>query len=203
MTHTKNTRICVECGGPVVSHTAKRCRACYTRPRPLIDNGDGTHTVPLTRGAVAIIDSADAPLVAPHRWQLNSAKGRPDYASTAVGRKMVYLHRLILGAGPDEFVDHIDRNTLNCRRENLRLATPQQNMANVSRRSTSTSPYKGVARRVDGKAWVARIQFNGKGVHLGSFTTAAAAARAYDRAAVYYFGEFAGLNFPDEYPGAA
>ena len=203
MTHPKSNRTCIECGGPVVSPAAKRCRACYTRRRSLIDNGDGTHTVPLTRGAVAIIDSADVPLVAPHRWQLNTAKGRPDYASTEVDRKLVYLHRLILGAAPDERVDHENRDSLDCRRENLRIATPQQNCANVGPRSHSTNPYKGIARRVDGKAWVARIQVDGKGVHLGSFPTADAAARAYDRAAVYYYGRFAGLNFPDEYRGAA
>lgn len=192
--HPNDSRTCSHCGG-TKSIAAQRCRACYHPIRPLIDNGDGTHTVVLTRGARAIIDSADAPLVGGRNWSLNSAKGRPDYAARHEGGTSLYLHRLIIGAKPGESVDHINGNPMDCRRSNLRLATPQQNMANVPKRRR-TRWYKGVQLRCDGKKWVARVQVNRETIHLGSFSTPEAAARAYDRAAIEHFGEFAGLNFP-------
>lgn len=195
--HPNSTHTCPNCGGWKSAH-AKRCRSCYHPSRPPIDNGDGTHTVPLTRGAVAIIDSTDAPLVSQYTWSLNRHPDRPDYASCHRDGKTIYLHRLIAGARPNEHVDHENLDSLDCRRSNLRIATPQQNMMNVLKRRTNTAGYKGVQRRCDGKKWVARIQVNGKGIHLGSFASPVAAARAYDRAAIEYFGEFANLNLPDD-----
>jgi hypothetical protein len=166
--------------------------------REPINNGDGTYTVPLSRGSAAIIDAVDLPLVRGHNWTLSTAKDRPDYAVWRPNGRTVYLHRLILGAGEGEFVDHLDRDGLNCRRSNLRRSTPQGNMANVAKRSTNSNLYKGVRKRCDRRRWTARIQFNGHGIHLGSFDRAEDAARAYDAKARELFGEFAGLNFPDE-----
>lgn len=200
--HQKSTRVCPVCGN-FKSPSAKTCRSCYLPQRPLIDNGDGTHTVPLTRNAVALIESADAELVGPFTWVLSSGAKRPDYAVTRSTGATVYLHRLILGAGAGDFVDHINRDGLDCRRSNLRFATPQGNMANVARRRSNPCPFKGVRPRCDGKKWTARVQFNGRGIHLGSFDTAEDAARAYDAKAVELFGEFAGLNFPADMDEAA
>ena len=196
--HTQNKRTCPQCGGPKPNPKAKVCRTCFLSVREPIDNGDGTHTLPLTRGTFALIDSEDVPLVAGYNWTLSRHPKRPDYAVRGVpGNTTIYLHRLIAGAGDGEFVDHENRNGLDCRRSNIRITTPQGNMANVAMRTTSTSPYKGVRLRSDRKRWTARIQINGRGIHLGSFDTAEEAARAYDAKARELFGEFAGLNFPD------
>jgi hypothetical protein len=93
-------------------------------------------------------------------------------------------------------VDHVDRNRLNCTRENIREANRSQNNANVSRKRGSTSHYRGVRREVRSKkeSWTARIAARGQQIHLGSFDCEEDAARAYNKAALEYFGEFAVLN---------
>ncbi len=75
---------------------------------------------------------------------------------------------------------------------NCRFVTRQQNAWNKGK--SSKSIYKGL-RRI-GTRWHAKIHLNRKQFHLGSFVDPADAARAYDRAAVELFGEFANLNFP-------
>lgn len=164
---------------------------------------DSTPTrLELKSGLFVIVDASDAGRVLGRTWNISRAKARPDYVVTstwdASAKKSgnLYLHRYIIGAPKGAIVDHIDGDTMNNTRANLRIATHQQNMAN-SRRRRHNSGYKGVQLRCDGKKWVARIQVDRKGHHLGSFPTPEAAARAYDEAAILHFGEFARLNFPD------
>ena len=104
---------------------------------------------------------------------------------------------------PTVKVDHRDGNTLDNRRENLRVATAAQNVRNArKKRSATTSRYKGVfftrgrKGRSLSKPWQAQIRRGGKNRYLGCFETAEAAALAYDTAARETFGEFACLNFP-------
>jgi len=59
------------------------------------------------------------------------------------------------------------------------------------------SKYKGVHWHKLHKKWAARITFERKQIHLGYFLSEIEAAKAYDRAAIKYHGEFAYLNFPD------
>lgn len=109
------------------------------------------------------------------------------------------IHRLLLGAtDPKIQVDHINGNKLDNRKKNLRLATNQQNQYNVGLRKDNTSGYKGVSWYKKGKKWHAAIRNGNKSIHLGYFKTAVEAARAYDKAAVEFFGEYAYLNFPEE-----
>ncbi|MBN1362949.1 MAG: HNH endonuclease [Sedimentisphaerales bacterium] len=98
-------------------------------------------------------------------------------------------------------VDHIDGNGLNNRRSNLRLCTPQQNQWNrcVSRARLQQGLFKGVHHRTDSGKPCARITYRGKTLHLGVFDTAIEAAKAYDRKAIELHGEFAYLNFPEDY----
>ena len=93
------------------------------------------------------------------------------------------------GVWPDMFIDHIDGNKANNRLSNLRLATCSQNTCNQkkSKRKT-TSQYKGVYRR--GNRWGAYC--NNK--RIGSFSTEAEAAIAYNTKAVELYGEYACLN---------
>ena len=157
--------------------------------------------IKLTKGKVAIVDEIDADL-ARHNWRCNS-KG---YAVRWRDRgKLELLHRIILARilerelRSGEYVDHINGDKTDNRRENLRLATNTQNNANVGKRKgTYSSEYKGVSWYKPTKKWRARIVVNYKTIHLGLFPDEMDAASAYDEAAMEYFGDFANLNFPIE-----
>lgn len=152
--------------------------------------------IPLTRGAVALVDDADYPWLSQWKWQV-SPKGYASRTSGSKGnRKHISLHRFIMDAPNGAEIDHINRNKLDNRRCNLRFVTREQNMANRDKRKQGTSAYKGVRFRASISKWEARIKCNRQEIYLGCFTSEIEAARAYDRAALEYFGEFARLNFP-------
>jgi HNH endonuclease/AP2 domain len=89
----------------------------------------------------------------------------------------------------DEQVDHIDGNTLNNRRDNLRVCTGRQNRFNQKRRSDNQTGFKGVSKT--NSRYKAAIMVNQKSIYLGTFDTAPLAHEAYCEAALKYFGEFA------------
>ena len=107
----------------------------------------------------------------------------------------ITMHRSILGKKKGLEVDHINRDGLDNRRENLRLCTRSQNSMNQGLRKNSLSGYRGVSYHQKRKRWIARIRVDGKHVRSASFKTAEEAARAYDEFAKKYHGEFASLNF--------
>lgn len=110
------------------------------------------------------------------------------------------LSRLIMQAPTGLQVDHINKNRMDNRRCNLRLATPSQNTCNRRRpQKTLSSPFQGVAffnRKNLKNKWHARLKLNGKSKSIGYFKTAEQAAFARDIAAIRSHGEFANLNFP-------
>jgi len=114
--------------------------------------------------------------------------------------KCSYIHRMIMRPAKGFVVDHINRNTLDNRRSNLRVCTQHENCCNQKMYSSNTTGYKGVVERKDGrrKKWRSEIRSDQKTQNLGSFYTIEEAARAYDRAALREFREFAILNFPDD-----
>ena len=91
-------------------------------------------------------------------------------------------------------VDHIDRNKVNNQVTNLRWATQQQNMMNMTIRTGTSSQYKGVAYHKTKSKWCAYIKFDRKNLYLGYFDTEEDAARAHNAKAAELFGEFANLN---------
>lgn len=97
------------------------------------------------------------------------------------------------------FVDHINRDALDNRRANLRLATESQNCMNRRKCKGTSSQYKGVSIDRRKKLWKAAIKIDEKNSHLGYFESEIEAARAYDAAARKYHGEYAYQNFEDEY----
>ena len=121
------------------------------------------------------------------------------YAQTGGGDTRVeerYLHRQIAEASGLEIdglqVDHINRDKLDNRRENLRPATGSQNKANKGPRQGKA--FKGTDLLPSGR-FRAQGGLNRKAVHIGVFDTEIEAARAYDAWAIIHHGEFAWLNF--------
>ena len=163
-----------------------------------------TTLVPLTQGKFAVIDSIDAERVLKFNWcAYFNPHNRNWYAKRKVridGKQVsIYLHRFILNAPPDKQVDHKDRDGLNDRRYNLRLADNSQNHQNMAMPSDNRSGFKGVSRQNSiSPRWVARLVHRGTRHHFGTFGSPEDAARAYDAGALRIFGEFARLNFPEE-----
>lgn len=149
-------------------------------------------TIPLTQGKSAIIDDEDFDVLGHYNWHAHFNNKTWYAARYDPIRNYVYLHREIMGF-PSGKVDHKNRDGLDCRRENLRLADSTQNNANQGRhRSIMSSQFKGVYWDKSRQKWRACIDSK----HLGRFSSEVEAALAYDRAALRQWGEFACTNFP-------
>lgn len=126
----------------------------------------------------------------------DSGSSGKKYIKIRVERKLYLAHRLawlwIYGKLPTSQIDHVDGNGLNNRIGNLRESDQSQNLANRNQRASNRSGFKGVTR--SGKKWVAQIGCNGVNYYLGIYASPAAAARAYDAAAIDRFGQFARTN---------
>jgi hypothetical protein len=150
--------------------------------------------IPLTRGAIAIVDDDMFEYLNQFNWHLNTE----GYAQREIWNKgnriKVRMHREILGTPVGMDTDHINNNRLDNRRENLRVCTRSENLQNSSLRSNNTSGYKGVSYFKHGRLWMASLYLNKKLVFCKYFHNPEDAARAYNEAAKKYFGEFAKLN---------
>ena len=156
--------------------------------------GDETH-VEIKPGSVAKFDSVDYGAIFAGRPLCLTVSGYVvrNRLRGQVGPATIRAHREIMNPPPGMVVDHINHDKLDNRRANLRVCTPSQNRANGLRHRDSASRFKGVWMRPDGK-WIAHITHNYRRRNLGTFTTDADAAQAYDDAAKATFGEFALLN---------
>lgn len=133
----------------------------------------------------AKVDDVDYKLVSQYKWHWDGK-----YAKGEVNGKITYMHRLIMNF-PKQ-VDHINSDRLDNRRKNLRISDSFGNARNKV--SFSRSGFKGVRKQSLANTYMARICVDKKEFYLGSFSTAVEAAKAYNRAARKYFGEFAKLN---------
>lgn len=161
-----------------------------------------TRTIPLTQGQVAIVDAEDYEWLSQWKWNAvwmpctrsfyavrrsRVSEGKPTYR--------VWMHREILGLkrGDGLFGDHRESGqTLDNRRENLRIATRAQNSTNSRMPRDSFSGIKGLSWHKKRQRWVVRIRVNGKLIHLGEFKEddKDRAISAYRDSVAHYHGEF-------------
>ena len=135
--------------------------------------------------AYALVDASDAAL-AKHTWSLDpghTARGGKPYVRRGGIRGGVrwwkYLHREVLGLTADDprKGDHVNGDTLDCRRSNLRIATPAQNAQNQGSRGGS-SEHRGVTWDKSRQKWMATGMLDGRRKTIGRFDTEDEAAEA-------------------------
>lgn len=154
--------------------------------------------IPLTCGLTALVDASDYEWLMKRCWQAKFGGGRRTvYAGRNEGgrkdRHRVMMHREILGLGryDKRQGDHINGNTLDNRRSNLRIATHAENQHNKGKQKNGTSGYKGV-NFVKGKGvYEAKIMLDKKKIYLGVRKTAKEAyEELYVPASRKYHGQF-------------
>lgn len=160
--------------------------------------------IKLTQGKVALVDDEDFDRLSPYKWHL---KKRENYFYAATSRGRIVMHRFIMQVNdPSIFIDHVNHNGLDNRRDNLRVCSNQENQWNRGSNKGTSSKYVGVSKVIMKKKghiytyWVAYIKENNKPKHLGYFPFTPEgeirAATRRDDAAKNLYGAFAHLNFP-------
>lgn len=149
--------------------------------------------VKLSKGLFALVDNADFGRVSKLAWHAKKSSSRADGSKVMyAARRGAYMHQFVTGAPRGTVVDHINGDTLDNRRSNLRVTNKKLNGANRRKTAGTSSRFKGVSKR--GGKFCARVKVDGKQKHLGCFESEENAARAYDHAACESFGGFAKTN---------
>ena len=155
-------------------------------------------TIPLTQGGKAIVDDEDYEMLSTWKWRLGTFSNGYAIANSKRllhgNTKTVYMHRIIMQPEKGKQVDHINGESLDNRKSNLRFSTQQQNIVN-SRKTKGRSKYKGVNPTPEGR-WFAVAHKDGERFYLGRFDCEKDAAKAYDKKLIELYGEFACINFP-------
>lgn len=156
--------------------------------------------IPLSQGKFAIVDDNDFEDVNRYKWYFNNGYAvRGVYVGTIDGKsktRRVYMHKFILGSISGMVTDHVNRDSLDNRKSNLRHCTIHQNGMNQKiNRSNNKSGFRGVYKNMRSKKWTAVISIKGQPTkHIGNFETPELASKAYNRVAEEAFGEFAVVN---------
>lgn len=143
-----------------------------------------------------LIDLEDVDVVQKYKWGISAAKSPPyDYVRyyATTSKNSILLHRYLTDCPNDMVVDHIDGNSLNNRRENLRVCTDSQNKKNCKKYANNKSGYKGVIwyhyRNIN--KWMSYICVDNKRITLGYFEDIKDAVECRKNAEKKYFGEYA------------
>jgi hypothetical protein len=165
-------------------------------------------TVVNIKGYDVMLDDEDVEKISGHTWGVNKWAemhyGLKYFTRTTriydmhhkvTGYHVLRMHRYLMGEEDrNVLIDHIDGNTLNCQKSNLRRCTHTENCRNTKLNKNSTSGYKGVRWHKKGKKWEAHITVQRRFISLGLYDNIIDAALVYNKKASELFGEFARLN---------
>ena len=154
---------------------------------------------------VVVYSAADDDIVQEHNWCItkidNNFYAMTHTRDTEGKRKIKYLHSMIMGTYGGFHTDHINGNTLDNRRENLRVCSHAENSHNRCKPKSITSGFKGVTWHKHAKSWMAYITHEGKKRYLGYYKIKEEAARVRDKALWQLRPVITPqmFNFPEEY----
>lgn len=147
------------------------------------------------RGLFVLVDDEDYKVCSSHRWHINGKYASANIKETPNDPpKSIRMHRFITKCPKGKMVDHIDGNTLNNQKENLRICNDSENGMNKKKKSNTSSMYKGVMKNGNYNTYYSEIVVRGIKIKLGFYRSQEEAAEAYNEAAITHFGEFAKLN---------
>lgn len=149
--------------------------------------------IQLTQGKVTLVDDTEYGFLNRYKWCANKI-GCTYYAVR--GKDHIYMHRIILKAPSRVEVDHVNSDTLDNRRMNLRLCNSCENNRHRRLSCINKTGFKGVSRTTKNpkNPYVAYISVDNRNINLGYYHTAEQAAKSYDSAALKHFGRFALTN---------
>lgn len=143
--------------------------------------------IPLNKYKKVKVDNDDFDRLKNIIWSYSSI----GYASN---KKYGFMHRFIMNYPDNKLIDHINHDTLDNRKANLRTCNKFENQRH-QRTKTGTSKYKGVSWDKNRNKWTANIMSDYKEKKIGRFDSEIEAAKAYDEKAKELHGEFAFTNF--------
>lgn len=146
--------------------------------------------ISLTRGKFTIVDDGDYEWLNQWKWLFtNRCAARATYITGNGKQTWVHMHRLIMNCPEGMEVDHINRNPLDNRRKNLRIATHQQNSFNHP--GFGIRGITKVTNRPLKKPYCVRLMINGKNLYLGYYATIKEAREVWKKEARRHYGQFA------------
>lgn len=171
----------------------------HNKHRPVITQPeDPTYRlIALTQGQVTKVSTEDYEWLNGYNWCAVYDKKLRNYYVTR-GKRLseggpgaTRMHVAIVSPDKGYLVDHINRDTLDNRRTNLRQATKSQNQTNTKTPVTNTSGQKGVSFNKVWKKWVVRMHIDGKEQRLGVFASFDDAVNLYHVESIKHHGQFA------------
>lgn len=148
-----------------------------------------------------LIDDEDEPIFDGYHIRISCKNGKLYAQGHQRGDKssnVSLFHRVLMGPPKHMVVDHINGNTLDNRKSNLRVCTRRENLINSATKRGSSSKYKGVSWSKKDNSWRVRVHSNGLNVHLRYFKCEISAAHNYNEFAKKHFGEYAKLNVVED-----
>ena len=135
----------------------------------------------LTKGYETVVDDEWYPVLTKWAWKVRITKNKVYAQRSAAGGEAVIMHRYIMMATGRSEIDHINGNSLDNRRENLRFCTRSMNMHNRGPQKNNKTGYKGVCFDKSRGKYIASISCNRKQYNLGRYKTAEEARDAYEK----------------------